>query len=192
MKKIRNFAIFFACLLTSMTLFGCSSFTTGFSEEFPKNVSSKNTVASESAVTSNDTDTSADTVTSNDTDTNLDENGYYYDLENVILYLDEFGKLPSNYITKNEAKKLGWNGGAVAKYKDGAAIGGDKFGNYEGLLPSGDSIKYTECDLNTNGKDSRGAKRLIFSNEPKYYYTEDHYESFTEYIVKDKKVIKAE
>lgn len=109
----------------------------------------------------------------------VEEGEYYYDLENVILYLEVFGCLPDNYITKKEARQLGWEGGSVERYLEGAAIGGDYFGNREGILPEGD---YTECDLYTDGESSRGAYRLVFSDEG-YYYTEDHYESFTEYTV---------
>ena len=112
----------------------------------------------------------------------LDEDGYYYDVESVILYLETYDKLPSNFITKSEAKALGWEGGSVEDYKEGAAIGGDKFGNREGILPDNN---YTECDIDTNGKNSRGACRLVFSDDGQYYYTEDHYESFTEIIVTD-------
>ena len=114
------------------------------------------------------------------------EGEYYYDLENVVLYLDTYGELPDNYITKNEARKLGWEGGTPERFLEGAAIGGDYFGNREGLLPDGD---YTECDLNTNGKDSRGAERLVFSDDGHYYHTEDHYESFTEVWVENGEVI---
>ena len=112
----------------------------------------------------------------------LDEDGYYYDVESVVIYLETYDKLPSNFITKSEAKALGWEGGSVEDYKEGAAIGGDKFGNREGILPDNN---YTECDIDTNGKDSRGACRLVFSDDGQYYYTEDHYESFTEIIVTD-------
>ena len=112
----------------------------------------------------------------------LDEDGYYYDVESVVLYLETYDKLPSNFITKSEAKALGWEGGSVEDYKEGAAIGGDKFGNREGILPDNN---YTECDIDTNGKNSRGACRLVFSDDGQYYYTEDHYESFTEIIVTD-------
>lgn len=108
---------------------------------------------------------------------------YHYDVVNVVLYLDVYGELPPNYITKSEAKALGWEGGSVEKYKDGAAIGGDTFGNREGLLPAADGRSYTECDIDTHGKDSRGAKRLIFSNDGLYFYTSDHYESFSEVTV---------
>lgn len=112
----------------------------------------------------------------------LDEDGYYYDVESVVLYLETYDKLPSNFITKSEAKALGWEGGSIEDYKEGAAIGGDKFGNREGILPDNN---YTECDIDTNGKNSRGACRLVFSDDGQYYYTEDHYESFTEIIVTD-------
>lgn len=107
----------------------------------------------------------------------------YYDVQNVVLYLEEYGELPPNYITKSEAQALGWEGGSVEEYQEGAAIGGDKFGNREGLLPSADGRTYTECDIDTNGRDSRGAKRLVFSNDGLYYYTMDHYESFQEVTI---------
>ncbi len=115
---------------------------------------------------------------------------YYYDLENVVLYLDKFGELPDNFITKNEAKKLGWSGGSVEDYKQGAAIGGDRFGNYEGLLPEAKGRSYTECDIDTLGYGSRGSRRLVFSNDGLYFYTSDHYESFSEVRVEDGKIIR--
>ena len=108
---------------------------------------------------------------------------YYYDLENVVLYLELYDELPPNYITKNEARDLGWEGGSVEKYQKGAAIGGDTFGNREGLLPAAGGRKYTECDIGTKGRSSRGSKRLVFSNDGLYFYTSDHYETFSEVTV---------
>ena len=108
---------------------------------------------------------------------------YYYDLTNVVLYLELYDELPSNYITKNEARELGWEGGSVEKYLEGAAIGGDTFGNWEGLLPESNSRNYTECDIDTNGYSSRGSRRLVFSNDGLYFYTADHYETFSEVTV---------
>ena len=87
------------------------------------------------------------------------EHGYYYDAEHVVLYLDTYGHLPDNYMTKEEARALGWEGGSVEAYQAGAAIGGDCFGNREGLLLEGTGRTYTECDINTLGADSRGADR---------------------------------
>jgi len=113
----------------------------------------------------------------------LDRDGYYYDVESVVLYIHEFGVLPPNYITKDEARDLGWEGGTPEQFREGAAIGGDYFGNYEGQLPKAKGRKWTECDIDTNGRNSRGAKRLIFSNDGLFYYADDHYESFTQLIV---------
>lgn len=108
----------------------------------------------------------------------LDEDGWYYSAEEVALYLTIYGTLPDNFITKDEARDLGWEGGSVERYAEGCAIGGDRFGNREGLLPEADGRQYYECDIDTNGADSRGAKRLVYSNDGLIYYTEDHYESF--------------
>ena len=105
----------------------------------------------------------------------IDEAGTYSSAEDVSLYLYTFGHLPENYITKNEARNLGWSGGSVEKYAPGCAIGGDTFGNREGVLPDG---KYHECDIDTIGENSRGAKRLVYSDDGRIYYTEDHYETF--------------
>lgn len=113
------------------------------------------------------------------------EGEYYYDLENVVLYLELYHTLPDNYMTKNEARDLGWSGGTVERYRAGAAIGGDRFGNREGNLPAAKGRSYTECDLNTLGQNSRGAERLVFSSDGLYFYTKDHYEHFTEYVVTD-------
>lgn len=106
----------------------------------------------------------------------LDEDGTYNSAEDVSLYLYTYGHLPENYITKNEARDLGWSGGSVEKYAPGYAIGGDKFGNREGVLPDG---TYHECDIDTIGQNSRGAKRLVYADDGRIYYTEDHYETFT-------------
>ena len=116
-------------------------------------------------------------------DSAVTEGVCYYDLEHVVLYLDQYGALPDNYITKEEARALGWEGGSVENYLDGAAIGGDRFGNREGLLPEATGRSYTECDIDTNGQSGRGAKRLVFSNDGLYFYTEDHYETFSELAV---------
>ncbi len=123
----------------------------------------------------------AETVPS---DAGLPEYGeYYYDLENVVLYLELYDELPDNYITKSEARKLGWEGGSVEDYRDGAAIGGDRFGNREGLLPEAPGRTYTECDIDTDGYGSRGARRLVFSSDGLYFYSSDHYEHFDEVTV---------
>lgn len=110
--------------------------------------------------------------------TAIDEDGEYTSKEDVALYIHTYGKLPQNFIKKNEAKKLGWEGGSLEPYAPGRSIGGDRFGNYEGLLPETEGRRYTECDIDTMGRSSRGAKRIVFSNDGLIYYTGDHYKSF--------------
>ena len=109
----------------------------------------------------------------------VDEEGWYTSKEEVALYIHLYGELPDNYVTKREAEEAGWSGGNVERYTgEGTAIGGSAFGNREGLLPKERGRTYTECDIDTVGKNSRGAKRIVFSNDGLVYYTDDHYESF--------------
>ena len=106
----------------------------------------------------------------------LDPDGSYTDKDEVAEYIDTYGELPDNFITKNEAKALGWDSskGNLQEVAPGKSIGGDRFGNYEGRLPNG---KWTECDVNYHGG-YRGSERLVFSEEGAIYYTNDHYETF--------------
>lgn len=108
----------------------------------------------------------------------ISEDGWYYSVNDVSLYLHTYGHLPDNYITKSEARSLGWEGGSVEKFAHGCAIGGDEFGNREGLLPEVPGRIYYECDIDTLGADSRGASRIVYSNDGLIYFTQDHYESF--------------
>lgn len=121
---------------------------------------------------------SPDDISSTTVISGLDYNGTYTTAEDVAAYLWEFGELPGNFITKSEARDLGWEGGGLEEYAPGCCIGGDKFGNYEGLLPEADGRRYYECDINTLGEDSRGPERIVYSSDGLIYYTPDHYESF--------------
>ena len=93
-------------------------------------------------------------------DNKLDINGTYSSKDEVALYIHLYDKLPSNYITKKEAKALGWDAslGNLWDVAYGKSIGGDYFGNYEGGY--------------------RNEKRIIYSDAGDIYYTDDHYESF--------------
>ena len=108
----------------------------------------------------------------------VEEGGSYTTKEDVACYIHFFGRLPDNFITKKDAQNLGWPGGSLEPYAPGMCIGGNRFGNYEGILPEAKGRQYTECDIDTLGAKSRGAKRIVFSNDGLIYYTEDHYESF--------------
>ena len=99
------------------------------------------------------------------------------DKDCVAYYVYTYGHLPSNFLPKTEARKRGWNSGALSRVLKGMAIGGDRFGNMEGYLPK--QYHYTECDIDTIGKKSRGSKRIVFADGGVLvYYTEDHYETF--------------
>ena len=108
----------------------------------------------------------------------IDENGQYTSKEDVALYIHTYGKLPSNFITKEEAQKLGWDGGYLDKYAKGKSIGGDYFGNFDNKLPKQKGRSYYECDIDTKGAKARGVKRIVYLNDGLIYYTEDHYETF--------------
>ena len=100
----------------------------------------------------------------------------YSTTDEVALYLHVFAELPPNYITKNEARNLGWDSSAgnLWDVAYGCSIGGDRFGNREGLLPDG---SWYECDVNYEGG-YRGAERLLFSEDGMICYSGDHYNSY--------------
>lgn len=110
----------------------------------------------------------------------VEEGQAYTSKEEVALYLHQYSKLPVNFITKKEASALGWKSseGNLWQVSNQASIGGDTFGNREGLLPKEKGRVYYECDINYKGG-FRGAERLVFSNDGLIYYTADHYETFT-------------
>lgn len=109
----------------------------------------------------------------------IKEDGYYYSKEDVVKYLQKYSKLPPNYITKSEAKKLGWDAkqGNLWEVTDKFVIGGDVFGNREGKLPKQKGKKYYEADVNYRGG-RRNSERIIFTKDGEIYYTSDHYNTF--------------
>lgn len=183
MKK-RNITRIIAALLILMLsvgmLSGCRKKTPAPTEnptsENEQEEEANNSESEQNSESSREEETSGEAVAQPEEAQLIDEDGIYNSKEDVALYLYTYGHLPSNYITKNEAKGLGWSGGSVERYGEKLAIGGDKYGNYEGLLPEGH--KYHECDVDTWGKKKRGAKRIVWSESGNIYYTEDHYESF--------------
>ena len=89
-------------------------------------------------------------------------------------------RLPARYVTKGEAERLGWRPGSdLCRVARGRVIGGDRFGNFEGRLPSRPGRTWREADLDFNcGR--RGPKRLVFSSDGLIFVSIDHYESFRE------------
>ncbi len=158
MKK-RIFALLLALLL-SLSLFACA---------VPEPGDADGTASTPGAVENQGEN--------RDDPSQLNEEGSYSSKKDVAEYLWVYGRLPNNYMTKKEARALGWEGGSLEPYAPGCYIGGDRFGNYEGLLPQ--DADYTECDIPTKGAEGRGAQRIVFSDTGYIYYTDDHYESFS-------------
>lgn len=119
-----------------------------------------------------------DSASSGDSQPAIAEDGSYTSKDEVALYIHTYGHLPENYITKDEAYDLGWQSeGTLDEVAPGKSIGGDYFGNYEGILPDKPGRDYHECDIDyVSG--NRNAKRIVYSNDGNIYYTEDHYNSF--------------
>ena len=175
MKKIIAVLLTLLCVATLFT--GCFRIQ---SPDTPSTEPAQQiTAETQTATSTSQAVTQPRTTSPPETQTGLDKNGSYYSRDDVALYIHTFGRLPSNYLTKQQAQALGWSGGSLERFAPGKVIGGSRFGNYEGLLPDAPGRYYTECDIDTLGKDSRGAKRIVFSNDGLIYYTDDHYQSFT-------------
>lgn len=99
--------------------------------------------------------------------------------DKVIEHLRNYDRLPDYYITKGEARQKGWiaRKGNLCDILPGKAIGGDRFGNREGLLPEAPGRTYYEADINYDCG-HRTADRIVFSDDGLIFTTYDHYQSF--------------
>ncbi len=165
-------------LLVAIALSGCVG--TGSTQQEKQSGNNYVTVAVEHAETTQEVDEQTKSQKQSAKQGRIDRNGVYSSKEDVAAYIHQYGTLPKNFITKKEAKALGWDGGSLKKYAPGKCIGGDYFGNYEKKLPKAKGRTYHECDIDTLGARSRGAKRIIYSSDGLIYYTSDHYETFTQ------------
>lgn len=178
--KKRTLAIIVIILLVLAALWFLRGQTTdGLAQVSPQATSSLVELAGEDASGGTQTDALPQQPASAD-ETAPDENGAYTTKDDIAAYLIAYGRLPQNFITKSEARALGWSGGGLDDYDYGKCIGGDEFGNNEGLLPDKAGRTYYECDVDTLHQDERGAKRIVYSNDGLIFYTNDHYESFTQ------------
>ncbi len=166
MKKKLLLPLIFVMILTFI---GCSSQSVDL--EIPKNNNETNVIEVPDLQEIDEPDLDKEVL--------ILEDGKYSTPDEVSLYIYTYDKLPSNYITKKEAIDLGWESskGNLWDVTDGKVIGGDKFGNREGLLPKAQGRVYYEADVNYNGG-FRGPERIVFSNDGLIFYTGDHYDSF--------------
>ena len=102
----------------------------------------------------------------------------YTDKDHVAAYIHVYKTLPPNYITKGQASKLGWKTqGTLDQVAPGKSIGGDRFNNYEKILPDKQGRVWKECDIDYV-RGNRNAKRICFSNDGLIYYSASHYQRF--------------
>lgn len=99
--------------------------------------------------------------------------------EEVADYIRRHGRLPDNFITKAEARRLGWDPakGNLHEVAPCKSIGGDVFENRERKLPDKPGRIWYEADIDYRGG-PRGPKRIVFSNDGLIYKTTDHYRTF--------------
>ena len=171
MKK--RLAAWLLALVLALSLAGCGEDTSKVAVFPSQDAQQQDTLPDDDSAVSNLPDDGDDSGAEA-----IDEDGSFTSKEEVALYIHTYGRLPGNFITKKEAQALGWPGGSLEPYAPGKCIGGSRCGNYEWLLPEKEGRTYTECDIDTLGAESRGAKRIVFSNDGLIYYTGDHYESF--------------
>ena len=74
---------------------------------------------------------------------------YPYAFAQVTTFLQQTGRLPDCYMTKAQARDLGWksSGRTIDDIDPDGAVGGDTFGNREGLLPTRPANSYAVADL---------------------------------------------
>ncbi|MGH0590525.1 ADP-ribosyltransferase [Bacillus mycoides] len=115
--------------------------------------------------------------------------------DGVKNYLIDYKILSQNFITKAEARKLGWGPGEdLNQVAPGKSIGGDEFKNHEQKLPTKKGRVWYEADIDYKSG-SRGSKRILYANDKEsngkinevtlIYTTEDHYQNFKKIYEKD-------
>lgn len=104
-------------------------------------------------------------------------------LQGVDAYLKYTGSLPSNYITKKEARKSNWKqkSGNLDVVLPGITIGGDIYRNTDEKLPSKDGRIWYEADFDYFGG-YRNDCRILYSPDGLIFVTYDHYKTFYELI----------
>lgn len=99
------------------------------------------------------------------------------------FWLKNFQKLPDYYISRSDAKKLGWISslGNLANVAPGKMMFGGVYKNGNGHLPTDPGRIWYEADIDYKyGR--RGSKRILFSNDGLIFVTYDHYETFLEVV----------
>ena len=100
----------------------------------------------------------------------------------VVESLQRTGKLPPNYVTKDVARRFGWEPNrALNNHVPGGQMGGDIFKNKPPyVVPQISGRIWYEADIglqNTISRAKQPGTRLVYSNDGLLYVTRDHYEN---------------
>ena len=97
----------------------------------------------------------------------------------VVESLQRTGKLPPNYVTKDVARRFGWEPNrALNNHVPGGQMGGDIYANTQNVVPNAPGRIWYEADIglqNTISRAKQPGTRLIYSNDGLLYVTRDHY-----------------
>lgn len=96
-------------------------------------------------------------------------------------FLFYFQQLPDYYISKKQAKQLGWQSwkGNLGDVLPNTMIGGDMYENKDHKLPQSPARIWYEADINYSGG-YRNRQRILYSNDGLLFVTYDHYQTFYE------------
>ena len=164
-KTIRLILTFVSVVALAMALASCVSSQQGSSSSSASSYSSATVISSSKTGSSNNV--------------SVQKNGTYTDKDHVALYIHTYGTVPSNYISKNKARKAGWinTKGNLWDVLPGMSIGGGGYDNDDNMLPDAPGRQWFECDIDYHGG-FRNEKRIVYSNDGLIYYTGNHYKSF--------------
>ena len=101
-------------------------------------------------------------------------------------WLLNYGSLPPYYITKDEARELGWKTkkANLAIVAPNRMLTKGEYRNDDMHLPMADGRKWYEADINyVSGR--RNDERIIYSNDGLIFISRDHYKTFIEVIEHD-------
>lgn len=91
-------------------------------------------------------------------------------------------KLPEYYITKKQAKSLGWKDkqGNLAEVAPNKMIGFEPYKNKDGHLPSAPGREWYKADISYTSGYRSDCDRILYSNDGLIFVTCDHYKTFYE------------
>ena len=91
-------------------------------------------------------------------------------------------KLPVYYITKEQAKMLGWKNkkGNLAEVAPNKMIGGEPYKNKNKHLPDAPGREWYEADISYVSGFRSDCDRILYSNDGLIFATCNHYEKFYE------------